>query len=102
MLKAILTYQACVSLDKKKEREAGKLDGFWLLVTNHSEKEGDRFTRDTVSVVQPYREKVVIESSFRDIKSFVEVAPVYVWKAEHVKAHYTICVELNSQCYCYY
>jgi transposase len=92
MLKAILTYQASICVDEKKEREAGRLDGFWLLVTNHSEKEGDRFTRDTVSVVQPYRDKVVIESSFRDIKSFVEVAPVYVWKSEHVKAHYTICV----------
>lgn len=92
MLKAILTYQASICIDEKKEREAGKLDGFWLLVTNHSEKERDRFVRDTVSVVQPYREKVVIESSFRDIKSFVEVAPVYVWKSEHVKAHYTICV----------
>lgn len=40
----------------------------------------------------PYREKVVIESSFRDIKSFVEIAPVHVWTEIHVKAHYTICV----------
>lgn len=92
MLKAILTYQASVYIDEKKEQEAGKLDGFWLLVTNHSEKEEDQFTRDTISVVQPYREKVVIESSFRDIKSFVDIAPVYVWRSEHVKAHYTICV----------
>lgn len=35
---------------------------------------------------------MVIESVFRDIKSFVEVAPVYVWTEAHVKAHYTICV----------
>ena len=70
----------------------GKLDGFWLLVTNHTEKDGDRFIQDTKSVVQPYRDKVIIESSFRDIKSFIEIAPVYVWKPEHVRAHYTICV----------
>ena len=42
--------------------------------------------------ILPYRDKVVIESAFRDIKSFVEVPPVYVWTEAHVKAHYTACV----------
>ena len=42
--------------------------------------------------INPYREKVVIESAFRDIKSFVEVAPVFVWTETHVKAHFNICV----------
>ncbi|MCP4754068.1 MAG: hypothetical protein GY866_24550, partial [Proteobacteria bacterium] len=42
--------------------------------------------------INPYRDKVVIESAFRDIKSFVKVAPVHVWTEAHVKAHYTICV----------
>jgi transposase len=42
--------------------------------------------------ITPYREKVVIESAFRDIKSFIEVAPMYVWTAEHVRAHFTLCV----------
>jgi transposase len=92
MLKAMLSYQAKVSVDESQKIEAGKLDGFWLLVTNHSEQDGDKFIQDTRSVVQPYRDKVVIESSFRDIKSFIEISPVHVWKPEHVKAHYTICV----------
>ncbi|MCP4756211.1 MAG: hypothetical protein GY866_35565 [Proteobacteria bacterium] len=34
----------------------------------------------------------MIESAFRDIKSFVEVAPIFVWTKTHVKAHYTVCV----------
>lgn len=92
MLKAILTYQGKALVDESKKLEVGKLDGFWLLVTNHSEKKDDQFVQNTESVVRPYREKVVIESSFRDIKSFVEISPVHVWKTEHVKAHYTICV----------
>ncbi len=73
---------------------AGRLDGFWLLVTNHKEKEGDGdvFRLPPEKAIIPYRDKVVIESSFRDIKSFVEVAPVHVWTEFHVKAHYTICV----------
>lgn len=50
------------------------------------------FLADAASLVRAYREKVVIESSFRDIKSFVEVGPVYVWKEKHVKAHYSLCV----------
>lgn len=92
MLKAILSYQGRIHIDDKKKREAGKLDGFWLLVTNQSDKNGDRFVHDTRAVVQPYRQKFVIESSFRDIKSFIEISPVHVWKEEHVRAHYTICV----------
>jgi len=92
MLKAILSYQGRIHSDEKKKLEVVKLDGFWLLVTNQSDKNKDRFVHDTRAVVQPYREKVVIESSFRDIKSFVEISPVHVWKEEHVKAHYTICV----------
>lgn len=92
MLKAIRSYQATAHVDTEKKIESGRLDGFWLLVTNLSEKENDLFVQDTKSVVQPYRDKVVIESSFRDIKSFIEIAPVHVWNPEHVRAHYTICV----------
>ena len=87
-----MSYQARATVDEKKKLQAGKLDGFWLLVTNHFEKEGNDFAQNTKSVVQPYRDKVVIESSFRDIKSFIEICPVHVWKSEHVRAHYTICV----------
>jgi transposase len=92
MLRAIRSYQGSMRIDEEKKLEVGKLDGFWMLVTNLSEKEEGNFTQETKAVVQPYREKVVIESSFRDIKSFIEISPVHVWKPEHVKAHYTICV----------
>ena len=92
MLKAIRSYQASYCIDEVKKLEAGKLDGFWLLVTNLSEKIDGNFIQDTRAVVQPYRDKVVIESTFRDIKSFIDIAPVHVWTVEHVKAHYTICV----------
>lgn len=90
--KAIGSYQGKLEVDKRKMRQAGRLDGFWLLVTNHSERCDTGFEKNTRDVVEPYREKVVIESSFRDIKSFVEVAPVHVWTTHHVHAHYTLCV----------
>ncbi len=64
-----------------------------MAVTNHIKKDtSGNFIFTTEQVIKPYREKVIIESAFRDIKSFVEIAPVYVWTINHVKAHYTCCV----------
>lgn len=91
-LLSIKSYQISITVDEEKKKKTGNLDGFWLLVTNHIEKGNDKFVYDTNSVVEPYREKVIIESSFRDIKSFVDISPVHVWTEKHVKAHYTICV----------
>jgi transposase len=88
----IRTYHGTATVDKKNKQVAGELDGFWLLVTNHTEREGDLYNVSAQQAITPYRDKVVIESAFRDIKSFVQVAPVRVWTENHVKAHYTICV----------
>jgi len=90
--RAIRTYQGTVEVDEEKMRQAGKFDGFWLLVTNHNKKKEKGFELSAQETIIPYRDKWVIESAFRDIKSFVEVAPVYVWTEIHVKAHYTACV----------
>ena len=43
------------------------------------------------NAIGPYREKVAIEGAFRDIKSFVKVAPVHVW-TKLMLAHFTICI----------
>lgn len=88
----VRSYQASVIIDKKAMQLAGKLDGFWLAVTNHSAKQDGKFKTGAPDVIKPYRDKVVIESAFRDIKSFIDVSPVHVWREEHVKAHYTLCV----------
>lgn len=88
----IRTYQGTVVVDDDKMCLAGKRDGFWLLVTNHSEKEDQEFKLKTEEAITPYREKEIIEEAFRDIKSFVKIEPVFVWTEDHVKAHYTICV----------
>ena len=88
----IRTYQARVIIDPPAQRQAEKLHGFWLLVTNHTETTDQDYQLTTEQAIEPYREKVVIESAFRDIKSFIEIKPVHVWTAAHVKAHYTCCV----------
>ncbi len=61
-------------------------------MTNHTEQGTHGFEISAPDAITPYRDKAVIESVFRDNKSFVEIAPVYVWTETHVKAHYTICV----------
>ena len=66
----IRTYQATVVVDDNKMHLAGKRDGFWLLVTNHSEKEDNEFKLKTEEAITPYREKEIIEEAFKNIKSF--------------------------------
>ena len=90
---AVNTFQGELRIVEVARKEAIKLDGFWMLVTNLSEKNGNnQFVVSTQKALTPYREKVIIEDAIRDIKSFLEVAPVYVWLEKHVKSHYTICV----------
>jgi len=81
-----------LTVDDKEMLLSGKKDGFWLLVTNHSEKKNREFKVTTREAIAPYREKEVIEEAFKDIKSFIEIEPVFVWTQVHVRAHYTICV----------
>ena len=89
----IKSFQGKVNVNDNEKMQAVKLDGFWLLVTNLSEKNNKKhFVVSSKETLQPYREKVMIEDAFRDIKAFLEIAPVYVWLEKHVKAHYTICV----------
>jgi transposase len=89
----IKSFQAEVIVHAEQKKEAIKLDGFWMLVSNLSEKnEQNEFVVTAENALRPYREKVIIEDAFRDIKSFLEVKPAYVWLEKHVKAHYTICV----------
>lgn len=88
----IRTYTGTVVVYDDKKLFAGRLDGFWLLVTNHNDKQGDVFNVTSQDVIFQYRDKAVIELDFRDMKSFINISPVHVWTEYHVKAHYDVCV----------
>ena len=90
--RTIRTFQGTVIVDEKKMLLAGKLDGFWLAVTNHTEKVGPNFEKSAEEIIAAYRDKTIIEAGFRDIKSFIQVEPIYVWTETHVKGHYTVCI----------
>jgi len=78
---------------KTKNLERAKLtDGLCCFITNHREKEKGLYAYPTRRIITSYRDKDKVERAFRNIKSFVKFSPIYVFKEEHVRAHYTICV----------
>jgi len=86
-------FQAEAIIDEKIMSEEGRLDGFWMLVTNQTGGVTvNKFRLSSCDVIKAYRMKYKIEESFRDIKSSLDMAPVHVWTEKHIKAHYTICI----------
>ncbi len=95
VLKKAWTYK--ITLEKiahKSYDVARKYDGLWILLTNIKKQEDDCFFSKTNfnNFFEIYRLKNTIEESFKIISDFVEIEPFHVYKTEHIKAHFTICV----------
>ncbi len=75
-------------------KKAKKHDGLWILTTNiDSQKDTNFFIKSKFETYfEIYRLKNNIEESFRILSDFNEIEPFYVYKPEHVKAHFTVCV----------
>jgi len=80
--------------DETKEiiRKAKRTDGLWTIVTNVLDKNDDKEGLAEGELISAYRDKNQIEQAFKDVKSFIKIQPFNVWKAKHVRAHYTICI----------
>ena len=94
-IKNVKTFK--INLDKITEnsyKDAKQYDGLWVLITNLSEGNDIEFFSKSQfkSFFEIYRLKNNIEEAFRILSDFVEIAPFYVYKTEHIKAHFTICV----------
>jgi len=93
--KKATTYKISLgSVTAKSYKDAMKYDGLWVLLTNISESDDENFFNKTKfdSFFEIYRLKNAIEESFKILSDFVEIEPFYVYKTEHIKAHFTICV----------
>lgn len=95
VLKKAWTYK--ITIDKitgKSYNGATKYDGLWVLLTNIKKEDDNHFFSKTGfnNFFEIYRLKNTIEESFKIISDFVEIEPFYVYKTEHIKAHFTICV----------
>ncbi len=73
-----------ITLNENRINILRKLAGRFLIVTNTDLPESE--------VVSAYREQWQIERSFRTIKSFIEIRPVYHRKSDRIKAHVFVCV----------
>ena len=71
-------------LNEKRIHILKRIAGRFLIVTNTDLTEDE--------VVSAYKEQWQIERSFRTIKSFLEIRPVYHRKEERIRAHVFVCV----------
>jgi hypothetical protein len=65
-----------------KKNELEEYDGKWVLLTNTTLK--------TEEVAQRYKELWKIERSFRDIKTFFKIRPIYHYRERRIRAHIAI------------
>ena len=77
------TGQALI-LNEEKIREEEKMDGYYAIVTGELDEMDD-------NIINMYRGLWRIEESFKITKSTIEARPVYVYKPEHINAHFLIC-----------
>jgi transposase len=94
-IKRAVTYKVNLgNITEKSYEEAKKYDGLWVLITNIPEKDDEEFFNKTKfdSYFEIYRLKNNIEEAFKILSNFVGVEPFYVYKTEHIQAHFSICV----------
>jgi transposase len=90
--KQVRSFQVTVKEKKQKIAKEKLTDGLCVFVTNHIEKQQDRYRVSAKRIIGVYRQKTQVEDAFKHIKSFVKIRPFFVNTDEHVKAVYTICV----------
>jgi len=80
----VLDTGQALALNEEKIREEEKMDGYYAIVTSElDEPDGN--------IIDMYRGLWRIEESFKITKSVVEARPVYVYKPEHINAHFLVC-----------
>lgn len=70
---------------KEAIREAAKLDGIYLIMSNVKEA-------SCHDLIDAYRSRMEIERGFHHLKSFVEIRPIYHHNEDRIKSHVSICV----------
>lgn len=79
------SYQIKYRLIDAEIKEAAKLDGIWVIRSNVLDaKPGE--------LIDAYRSRMEIERSFHQLKSFVDIRPLYHHNEERIKSHVGICI----------
>jgi transposase len=70
-------------IDMDKVKRDAMYDGMFVLTTNTNQS--------AVSVVEAYKDLWQVELAFRQLKSELEMGPIYHWKDRRIRAHVMIC-----------
>ncbi|MBD3307593.1 IS1634 family transposase [candidate division KSB3 bacterium] len=89
---SIHSFQIAVPPNTPNLAKSQLLDGLCVFLSNHCQTTGSQFRIPFDMLIRTYREKSAIEDAFKHLKSFVHLRPFYVYRDEHVRAVYTICV----------
>lgn len=79
----LLKKDAVIGIDEKAIREEARYDGKYVLRTNSQ--------LDTDEVALAYKDLWRVERAFREIKSSLDLRPVYHWKDSRVRGHIMVC-----------
>lgn len=74
---------ANVTVDQKALEEDARYDGKYVLRTNSQV--------DTAEAALAYKELWRVERAFRELKSTLDLRPIYHWKDRRVRAHVMVC-----------
>lgn len=80
----IKPFSPLVTLNMDKVDFDAQFDGINVIVTSELDLDDDK-------ILSSYKELSAIEDCFRVTKSDLETRPVYVWKEEHIQAHFLTC-----------
>ena len=80
----ILDTGTALTLNQEKIQKEELMDGYYAIVTSELDETDDK-------IIDMYRGLWRIEESFKITKSVVEARPVYVYKPEHINAHFLVC-----------
>jgi transposase len=79
-------YRLNFKLNRKAAITKDRIGHYYLLQTDMSEKQ-----IKNELVVDNYQSLMMVEKSFRDIKSQIEIRPIRHWKERRIKAHIYLC-----------
>jgi transposase len=71
------------TIDEEKVKRDAQYDGMFVLTTNTS--------MSGPEVVMGYKDLWQVELAFRQLKSEIEMGPIYHWKDRRIRAHIMIC-----------
>ncbi len=72
------------SINEKRLKEIEKSEGKYAIITNTN--------LNAKEILEHYRDKNLVELSFKDLKLFVDIRPVRHWKENRVLAHIFLAV----------